>query len=486
MTSAAKILLGKGEHQVFLNLAYANRHGLIAGATGSGKTVTLQVLAEGFSRQGVPVFMTDVKGDLSGISQPGTRHQKISQRIDSIGIENFNFAAAPCVLWDIYGKQGHPLRTTVSELGPTLLARLLELNEVQEGILELCFRFADDEGMLMLDFNDLETCLRFVADNAKALRTDYGNISAASIGAIQRRLYRLERQGARDYFGEPSIDIWDFIRTDSDGLGQINLLAASELIQNPRLYGTFLLWLLSELFEELQEVGDQEKPRLVFFFDEAHLLFKSAPKALLEKIENVVRLIRSKGVGIYFITQSPLDIPDEVLGQLGNRVQHAMRAFTPKDRKVIRALAQSMRTNPKLDAEKAITQLAVGEALVSTMIEGGVPSITEHTLICPPTSRIGPASASESRKILKHSFFAGTYDDAIDRESAHELLLQRMKRIAQDAEKQTKTKSTRKPTKRHSRQGIGETMIKSLLRSISSGVGRRLVRGILGSLFRGR
>ena len=369
MAEVENILIGKGENRVTLQPKYANRHGLIAGATGTGKTITLQVLAEGFSRIGVPVFMADVKGDLSGISQQGSAHPKVDERVEHIGIDDFEFDSNSCVFWDLFGDKGHPVRATISDMGPTLLSQLLGLNETQTGIMTVVFRFADDEGLLLLDLKDLTTTLKFIGDNAKQFKADYGNISSASVGAIQRRLIELEESGADEFFGEPQLDLWDLMRVDSNGRGNINVLAADKLMMKPKLYATFLLWLISELFEDLPEVGDQDKPRLVFFFDEAHLLFEDAPKALVEKVEMVVRLIRSKGIGIYFITQSPLDIPEDVLGQLGNRVQHALRAFTPKDKKAVRATAQTMRENPAFDSETAIMELGVGEALVSTLEE---------------------------------------------------------------------------------------------------------------------
>lgn len=490
MTDNNGILIGLGEEKLYLEPALANRHGLIAGATGTGKTVTLQVLAEGFSRIGVPVFMADVKGDLTGISQAGSPHPKVDERVEKIGIENFQFSGNPTVLWDLYGEKGHPIRTTISDMGPSLLARLMNLNETQEGVLALAFEFADDEGLLLLDLEDLQATLRFVGDNAKTFRTTYGNVSTASIGAIQRRLLMLEQEGAEQFFGEPQLDLWDFIRTDSSGRGHINILAADKLMRNPRLYATFLLWLLSELFENLPEVGDLDKPRFVFFFDEAHLLFKGAPKALVEKIEMVVRLIRSKGVGVFFITQNPLDIPDSVLGQLGNRWQHALRAFTPRDQKAVRTAAQTMRANPKLDTEAVIMELGVGEALVSMLDQKGRPSVVQQTLIRPPVSRIGPANESEREYIRKNSPFAGRYDKAVDRDSAYELLQIRTAKQAEEAERAIRDKKISKERKRASggrrRQSAGEALLKSAARSIGSSIGRQILRGILGSIFRGR
>ncbi len=488
-----KILLGKGtKNKVYLDPRYANRHGLIAGATGTGKTVSLQVLAEGFSRLGVPVFMADVKGDLTGISQPGKPHPKIDERIEKIGIDDYTFEGFPTVLWDLLGEQGHPIRTTISDMGPLLLSRLLDLNDTQEGILNIAFRLADDEGLLLLDLDDLRTTLRYIGDNRKQFQTAYGNISPASIGAIQRRLLVLEEQGADKFFGEPALDLWDFMRTGAKGYGNINILMADQLMMSPRLYATFLLWLISELFETLPEVGDLDRPRLVFFFDEAHLLFDDAPDALIDKVEQVVKLIRSKGVGIYFVTQNPLDVPDSVLGQLGNRVQHALRAFTPRDQKAVRAAAQTFRTNPDLDTEKVITELGVGEALVSTLQEKGTPGIVERTLICPPRSRIGPASDAERAELLRKSPFAGRYDNPIDRESAHEILTERAEKAAREAEEAARKMEEEKKRERISkgggrrRQSVGEALMKSVARSIGSQVGRTIIRGILGSLFKGR
>lgn len=480
--STDQILIGKGEEQVFLNPKYANRHGLIAGATGTGKTVTLQVLAEGFAKIGVPVFMADIKGDLSGIITAGKEHQKITERIDTIGIKDFEFSGYKAVFWDLFGKHGHPVRTTISDMGPLMLSRLMNLNDTQEGVINIAFKFADDEGLAMLDLDDLRTTLKYIGDNRQEFQNTYGNISSASVGAIQRRLLVLEQQGAENFFGEPALDIWDFMRTVDGGRGQINILVADQLMQSPGLYATFLLWLISELFEELPEVGDQDKPRLVFFFDEAHLLFDDAPKALIAKVEQVVKLIRSKGIGIYFITQNPMDIPDDVLGQLGNRVQHALRAFTPKDQKAVRAAAQTFRTNPKLDTEETITSLGVGEALVSVLLEDGIPSIVEKTLICPPQSRIGPSEKKDIEAAIKSSPLAGKYDKLVDRESAHEKLTERTAKAAKEAEKV----ASRAPKKRSNRQGIGEAFVKSATRAIGTRVGRQIIRGILGSIFRGR
>lgn len=429
--------LGGGEDQ-FLNLGRANRHGLIAGATGTGKTVTLQGLAESFSANGVPVFVADVKGDLSGISMPGSptfKHaDKLEGRASQLGMKEYAYSDNPAVFWDLYGEQGHPVRTTVTEMGPLLLSRLLDLNDTQEGVLQIVFRHADENGLLLLDFGDLQSVLAWASDNAKELSGKYGNVSRASVGAIQRQLLSFESQGADRFFGEPALEIDDFLKCDEQGRGYVNVLAADRLMRSPKLYATFLLWLLAELFETLPEVGDPEKPKLVFFFDEAHLLFDDAPKALEDKIEQVVRLIRSKGVGVYFVTQNPIDIPEEIAGQLGNRVQHALRAFTPRDKKAIRAAADTFRINPDLDVEEAITELKVGEALVSTLMEDGAPSVVQRTLIKPPRSRLGPINAKERAIIQSVSPVEGKYDTAIDRESAEEVLLAKAADAAATAE----------------------------------------------------
>lgn len=484
-----QILIGKGEEKVFLNPKYANRHGLIAGATGTGKTVSLQVLSEGFARIGVPVFMTDVKGDLSGITQAGKPHPKVDERIEKIAIDDFKFEGFPTVFWDLFGDQGHPIRTTITDMGPLILSRLLDLNDTQEGVLNVAFKYIDDEGLLLLDLEDLRTTLKYIGKNRNEFQNSYGNVSAASIGAIQRRLLVLEQQGAKNFFGEPALDIWDFMRTGAGGYGQINILAANKLMESPQLYATFLLWLISELFEELPEVGDMDKPRLVFFFDEAHLLFEDAPRALVNKVEQVVKLIRSKGVGIYFVTQNPMDIPDDVLGQLGNRVQHALRAFTPRDQKAVRTAAQTFRPNPKLDTEQTITEMGVGEALVSTLEAKGTPSIVQRTLICPPHSRIGPASDSEREEVMRKSPLTGRYDNMVDRDSAHEDLTKRMDKATRATEEAKEAalreKQARKSRPRRSnRQTVGEAFTKSLARAIGGRAGRRIVRGILGSIFR--
>jgi DNA helicase HerA-like ATPase len=486
MSESKPILIGKGKSLQFLLPAFSNRHGLITGATGTGKTVTLQVLAEGFSRIGVPVFLADVKGDLAGLSQPISPHPKIDERLAKIGIDNFTPGGWPVVFWDLFGKSGHPIRTTITEMGPLLLSNLMELNETQEGILHIAFRIADEQGLLLLDLEDLRSLLRFVAENAKTFSKQYGNVSGSSVAAIQRRLLVLDEQGAEFFFGEPALELADIQRVDLSGRGVINVLAADKLVQKPRLYATFLLWLLAELFEELPEVGDREKPKLVFFFDEAHLLFGQAPRALIEKVEQVVRLIRSKGVGVFFVTQNPMDVPETVLGQLGNRIQHAMRAYTPREQKAIRVAAQTFRANPGLDVEKAFMQMGVGEALVSTLQLKGVPGMVDQILICPPTSRIGPISDQERKDVRSRSPVGNRYDEALDRESAAEILQKRAEKLAKEVEKaQEATKKA--PTKRSSnRQSATETAVKSFLRSMSSMLGREIMRGILGAVKRGR
>lgn len=430
-------LAANGERQV-LNLKRANRHGLIAGATGTGKTVTLQGIAESFSAQGVPVFLSDVKGDLSGISMPGSPTFKnasvLEERAKELGMTDYAYADNPAIFWDLFGEQGHPIRTTVSEMGPLLLARLLDLNETQEGVLNIVFRYADEQGLLLLDMADLRAMLAYTAENAADLTTKYGNVTKQSVGAIQRQLLSFESQGADKFFGEPALEITDFLKVDEKGRGYINILAADKLMQSPKLYATFLLWLLAELFEVLPEVGDPEKPKLVFFFDEAHLLFDDAPKALLDKIEQVVRLIRSKGVGVYFVTQNPIDVPEDVAGQLGNRVQHALRAFTPRDQKAIKAAADTFRINPDLDVETVITELKVGEALVSTLMEDGAPSIVQRTLVKPPYSRLGPIDAKERAIIQSVSPVQGKYDTLVNRESAEEILAQKVADAAATAQ----------------------------------------------------
>jgi hypothetical protein len=470
--------IAKGTKDHILLPRMANRHGLVAGATGTGKTVTLRVIAEQFSRIGVPVFMADVKGELSGMARPGKENPKIRERVDKLGLVDFQFAACPTVFWDLLGDQGHPVRTTMSDMGPLLMARLLNLNETQSGVLALVFKIADDNGMLLLDLKDLRAILQYVGDNAAQFKSQYGNVSAASIGAIQRGLLQLEEQGGDKFFGEPALDLDDMMQTDGQGCGVINILAADKLINAPKLYATFLLWLLSELFERLPEVGDPEKPKLVFFFDEAHLLFNDAPDALLEKIEQVIRLIRSKGVGIYFVTQNPLDVPDVVLGQLGNRVQHALRAFTPRDQKAVKAAAQTFRQNKELDVEAAITELGVGEALVSFLNDKGQPTVVDRALIYPPQSQLPPLTAAESDQIIKQSALFGHYEKVLDRESAYEMLKARA----------PQTPAGQAPA---SSGGAWQTeagkllgaLSKSAAHAIGSQVGREIIRGVLGSIF---
>ena len=485
--------VGKEETAQYLPLKWGNRHGLIAGATGTGKTVTLQNLAEGFSDAGVPVFMADVKGDLSGVCQPSELQDFLTKRAEIIGFsDEYKAKAYPAVFWDLFGDQGHPIRTTVSEMGPLLLARILELNDTQEGVLNIAFRVADEQGLLLLDLKDLRALLNTVHDQRAEISKTYGNVSPASIGAIQRNLLRLEDQGAAEFFGEPALDLKDFMRTDLDGRGHINILAADKLMLSPRLYATFLLWLLAELFEELPEAGDADRPKLVFFFDEAHLLFDDAPKALIEKVEQVVRLIRSKGVGVFFITQNPADVPDTVLGQLGNRIQHALRAFTPKQQKAIKQAAETYRENPEFDVADVITELGVGEALVSTLEGKGQPSIVQRTLIRPPSSKLGPASGDAKITQMKASGLGNKYDETQDRESAYEVLQKRAEKAAEAAEKAQeaaeKAQKESKPKKRSNRQSTSEAAIKSLVRSISSSVGRQIakevMRGIMGGLKR--
>lgn len=476
----------------------ANRHGLITGATGTGKTVTLQALAEQFSAIGVPVFVSDIKGDLTGISQPGAISGKLAASLAERGIEIPAPVQCPATLWDVFGEHGHPIRATVSDMGPLLLARLLGLNDTQEGVLQILFKVADDNGLLLLDSKDLRSMLQFIGDNAKQFTTQYGNISAASVGAIQRALLRIEEQGGKLFFGEPMLDITDLLQT-VDGKGVINILAADKLLQSPQLYGTFLLWLLSELYEQLPEVGDLDKPKLVFFFDEAHLLFKEAPPVLLERIELVVRLIRSKGVGVYFVTQNPLDIPDSVLGQLGNRVQHALRAFTPRDQKAVKAAASTMRANPAFSTEAAITELAVGEALVSFLDEKGRPSVTERAYIIPPGSRIGPIDAAERRQLLAGSLVQGVYDTPLDRESAYEMLTQQAS--ARQGNDSAQGQTAPAPEAENAlvkgvkemlfgstgprggqKDGLVQTAAKTVVRNISNSIGREITRGLLGGL----
>ncbi|MEZ5572471.1 MAG: helicase HerA-like domain-containing protein [Halioglobus sp.] len=479
---------GSSTTQVFLDPRYANRHGLVAGATGTGKTVTLQCLAEGFSDLGVPVFLADVKGDLSGLSQSGAPHPKVDERVQKIGMENYTQHGYPVAFWDVFGTKGTPVRATISEMGPQLISRLLDLNETQESVITLVFEFADNEGMLLVDLADLRTTLEYLGNNSKELGTGFG-VSKASVNAILRRLLMLEREGGDKFFGEPALQLQDFMRTTYDGRGTINILAADTLIMSPRVYSTFLLWLLSELFENLPELGDPEKPVLVFFFDEAHLLFNDAPKALLEKVEQVVRLIRSKGVGIYFISQSPGDMPDKVLAQLGNRVQHALRAYTPAEQKTVKVAAQSFRANPDLDTVAAISELGVGEALVSMLQDKGIPAPVQRILVRPPASRIGPASDAERKAILDSDGNQKRYATAIDPRSAHEILLERIaasQKAAQEqelAERAAKTENASKPRSR-GRESAGEAFLKSIARAAGSSLGRKLFRGVLGSLLK--
>ena len=510
------------QQDVVLHSKFANRHGLIAGATGTGKTVTLKVLAESFSRLGVPVFLADAKGDVSSLAQAGASNPKFDERIKSLGIDSIPFAASPVVFWDLFAEQGHPIRTTITEIGPLLLARMLNLNDTQEGVLSAVFRIADDQGMLLIDFKDLKAMIGYVSEHAAEFKAEYGNLSPASLGAIQRNLLALADQGGDQFFGEPSLNILDFIQTDSNGHGYINILAADKLMNTPKLYATFLLWMLSELFEQLPEVGDMDKPKLVFFFDEAHLLFDNASAALQEKIEQVVRLIRSKGVGIYFVTQNPLDLPESVLGQLGNRVQHALRAFTPKDQKAVKTAADTFRANPEFKVEQAITELAVGEALISCLDEQGTPQIVERAWVMPPYSSFSPISPEQRQTLISQSIVAGIYEKSLDRESAFELLqnkvverqqqavqIEREKQQAKEQEalakqqaKEAETlakqqareqeriaKEQQKEAEREAKQRekliqdtVG-TFAKSAARSLGGSTGQKIVRGLLGSLF---
>ena len=476
--------------------ALANRHGLITGATGTGKTVTLQVMAERFSKIGVPVFMADVKGDLSGITQPGAASPKLAERLKLIGADEPDYAGCPAVFWDVFGEQGHPVRATVSDLGPLLLSRVLNLNETQAGVLALVFKVADDGGLLLLDLKDLRAMLQHVGDHAQEFQTNYGNVSAASIGAIQRGLLALEQQGAERFVGEPMLNVDDLLQTADGGRGVVNILVADKLMNAPILYSTLLLWLLSELYERLPEVGDREKPKLVFFFDEAHLLFTDAPKMLLDKIEQVVRLIRSKGVGVYFVTQNPLDVPETVLGQLGNRVQHALRAFTPRDQKAVKAAAETMRANPKIDTEKAITELAVGEALVSFLDAKGRPEMVDRAYVLPPGGRIGPATPEERQRVIAGSGLSGVYDKTVDRESAYERLKGRVQAAPPASGSAPAAGGSWTDSVKDSLGGllsgsgrkdsIVEAVAKSAARTIGSTVGREIVRGVLGSLLGSR
>ncbi|MBM4289731.1 MAG: DUF853 family protein [Deltaproteobacteria bacterium] len=475
------LLIAKGEHTIGVLPKMANRHGLIAGATGTGKTVTLRVLAEAFSRIGVPVFMADVKGDLSGICQPGGDNPKVGERVQTLGLDDFSFKGYPVVFWDVEGRQGHPVRTAISEMGPLLLARLLNLNDTQSGVLTLVFKIADDNGLLLLDLKDLRAMLQYVGDQAQQFRTQYGNISAASIGAMQRSLLALEHQGGEALFGEPALNFDDFLQTAPTGEGVINILAADRLFNSPKVYATLLLWLLSELFENLPEVGDPPKPTCIFFFDEAHLLFDDAPKILLDKIEQVVRLIRSKGVGVYFVTQNPLDLPDAVLGQLGNRVQHALRAFTPRDQKAVRAAAETFRTNPKLKVVEAITELGVGEALVSVLDPKGIPTPVERAWIVPPQSRLTPLTDRERQQVIRSSVLAGYYERVIDRESAYEILQAKASAAGAAVLEKAQEKQRAKESARTGK--MIESLATSAARSIGTQIGRQLGRGLLGTLF---
>ncbi|WP_288416176.1 helicase HerA-like domain-containing protein [uncultured Acinetobacter sp.] len=497
--------------EIVLHSEFANRHGLIAGATGTGKTVTLKVLAENFSRIGVPIFLADAKGDVSSIAKAGRSNPKFEQRLQLLGLDQIPFAASPTVFWDVFGQHGHPIRTTISEIGPLLLAQMLNLNDTQEGVLSAVFRIADDQGLLLIDFKDLKAMLSYVSDNAADLKAEYGNLSPASIGAIQRNLLALGDQGAEQFFGEPSLNILDFIQTDAQGHGYINLLAADQLMNSPKLYATFLLWMLSELFEQLPEVGDADKPKLVFFFDEAHLLFDNASPALQQKIEQVVRLIRSKGIGIYFITQNPLDLPESVLGQLGNRVQHALRAFTPKDQKAVKTAADTFRANPDFKVDQAITELAVGEALISCLDEQGTPQIVQRGWVMPPYSSFSPLSDEERQALMAQSLVAGVYEKMVDRDSAYEMLQQKVSdrleqeqaqaEAAQQAKQQEAlAKQQAKEQERLAReqqkadekaqrdrdkltQDVLGTFAKSAARTLGGPTGQKLVRGLLGSLF---
>jgi len=494
----------------FLDLGYANRHGLIAGATGTGKTVTLQILAEGFANAGVPVFLSDVKGDLSGLAVAGSSaaklHGPFTERATKIGFDDYSYESFPVTFWDLFGEQGHPVRTTVSEMGPLLIAQLLSLSEAQEGILNIAFRVADEEGMPLLDLKDLQALLVWVGENAKDLALRYGNVSTASVGTIQRRLLVLENQGGAQLFGEPALALSDLMRCDSDGRGRINILAADKLMASPKLYATFLLWLMSELFEELPEVGDPDKPKLVFFFDEAHLLFDDAPKALVDKVEQVARLIRSKGVGVYFVTQNPADVPDDILGQLGNRIQHALRAFTARDRKELRQAAQTYRENPRFDTEEAIREVGVGEAVTSMLQRKGVPGVVERTLIRPPSSQLGPITQAERAAVVAGSDLAGKYEALQDRESAFEMLKARAEAAAKEAEaaeakaeaedeaarefqkarRYGGARSSGSRSSRGSADGFGGAIASVVIKELKGTTGRRIVRGILGGLFKGR
>lgn len=482
-----QILIGQGEQPVMLRGDYGNRHGLIAGATGTGKTVTLMVLAEGFSRMGVPVFIADVKGDVSGLAAAGNSSDKLMERARQVGLQGFANEANPVVFWDLYGEAGHPVRATVSEMGPALLGRILQLNDTQSGILDIAFKLADDRGLLLLDLDDLRALLKFVADSRKELSSEYGLVSPQSVAAIQRALLTLERDGGEHFFGEPALELNDLLRTDLSGRGVINILAANQLILKPRLYSSFLLWLLSELFENLPEVGDLEAPKLVFFFDEAHLLFDDAPAALLQRVEQVVRLIRSKGVGVYFCSQFPDDVPSEILGQLGNRIQHALRAYTPRDQKAVRTAAETFVANPALNVAEVIAQLGVGEALVSTLQDKGAPMPVQRTLIAPPRCRMGTLTEDERLAVMARSPLGHRYDQSINRESAYEILSRRVAEVAQaqpdKPEPASKLDEILWGSKR--RQGMVETMAKQAARTVGSQLGRQILRGLLGGILGG-
>jgi DNA helicase HerA-like ATPase len=483
---ADPILIAKDNEEIYLLPKMSNRHGLIAGATGTGKSVTLRVMAEAFSKLGIPVFMADVKGDLAGICQSGGDNPKVAERVAQFAFGDFTYTAFPVMFWDVFGEQGHPLRTTISEMGPLLLTRILNLNDTQGGVLSLVFKVADDNGMLLLDLKDLRSMLQFVADNAKSLTTQYGNVSAASVGAIQRRLLEIEQQGGDKFFGEPALDLDDMMQTGDEGHGFINILAADKLMQSPKLYATFLLWMLSELYERLPEVGDVDKPKMVFFFDEAHLLFDDAPDVLLQKIEQVVRLIRSKGIGVYFVSQNPLDIPDVVLGQLGNRVQHALRAFTPRDQKAVKAAATTFRQNPEINVEAAITELGVGEALVSMLDEKGTPGIVRRALIAPPHSKLGAITTDQRQKVIQSSIVAGHYENAVDRESAYEMLKEKAQQTAATLQQQSEAakSSVPSPMMKEATHVLG-AFATSAARAVGSSLGRQIIRGVLGSIFGG-
>jgi DNA helicase HerA-like ATPase len=485
----ATIFLGKSEKPEVLYLGMANRHGLVTGATGTGKTVTLQIMAEAFSKNGVPVFAADVKGDLSGLSQEGKPVDFLVERAKQVGLTDYKYEATPTIFWDLFGEQGHPVRTTMTELGPLLLSRLMGLSDAQEGALNIAFKLADAEGLTLLDLKDLRALLKDLADRGKEITTEYGNVASTTIGAIQRQLVVIEEQGGDNFFGEPALDIKDFMRTTRDGRGYVNIIAADKLINSPKLYATFLLWLLSELFQELPEVGDPDKPKLVFFFDEAHLLFADAPPGLLQKIEQTVKLIRSKGVGIFFVTQNPLDIPNSVLTQLGNRVQHALRAYTPNDQKAVRSAAETFRPNPKFNTEKAITELGKGEALISVLDPKGVPTMVERTLIRPPSGRLGPITPAEREAAIKSSPVAGQYDTAVDRESAYEKLQKKAGARAevqkQQAEEKAQAKVERQATGGRQRESATDRFVKNVAGSVGRQVGGVLVRQVGGALIRG-